>query len=91
MVIGRPSPAELGFKILPKLPRARILKHLMEAEKSTFQGELSFQRSWCTSGLTVATIFVVCFKYYFMETVWKNIKLDKIVLYTGRGVGMRPN
>ncbi len=25
--------------------RARILKHLLEAEKSTFQGELSFQRS----------------------------------------------
>ncbi len=50
----------------------------MKAEKSTFRGELSFQRSECTAGLTVATIFVFWFKYYFMETVWKNIKLDKM-------------
>ncbi len=41
--------------------RARILKHLLEAEKSTFRGELSFQRSECTAGLTVATIFCVVF------------------------------
>ncbi len=39
--------------------RARILKHLVEAEKSTFQGELSFQRSECTAGLTVPSFFVV--------------------------------
>jgi hypothetical protein len=45
--------------------RARILKHLVEAEKLTFQGELSFQRSECTAGLTVATIFYVDFKDYF--------------------------
>jgi hypothetical protein len=42
------------------LPWARILKHSMEAEKSTFQGELSFQRSECTAGLTVATSFLCC-------------------------------
>ncbi len=35
---------------------ARILKYLVEAEKLTFRGELSFQRS---AGLTVATIFCV--------------------------------
>jgi hypothetical protein len=35
--------------------RARIRKHSVEAEKSTFRGELSFQRSECTAGLTVAT------------------------------------
>jgi hypothetical protein len=40
---------------------ARILKHLVKAEKSPFRGELSFQRSACTAGLTVATIFVCCF------------------------------
>ncbi len=40
--------------------RARILKHLLEAKKSTFRGGLSFQRSECTAGLTVATIFVCC-------------------------------
>jgi hypothetical protein len=33
----------------------RILKHLAEAEKSTFHGELSFKRSEGTAGLTVAT------------------------------------
>jgi hypothetical protein len=27
---------------LPLLFRARVLKHLLEAEKSTFRGELSF-------------------------------------------------
>ncbi len=42
--------------------RARILKHATEAEKLTFQGELSFQRSECTEGLTVATIFYVSSK-----------------------------
>jgi hypothetical protein len=37
---------------------ARILKHLMEAEKPTFHGKLFFQRSECTAGLTVATIYL---------------------------------
>jgi hypothetical protein len=37
----------------------------MEAEKSTFQGELSFQRSECTAGLTLATTFCVAYKNYF--------------------------
>jgi hypothetical protein len=37
----------------------------MEAEKLTFPGELSFQRSQCTAGLTVATIFRVLFKKLF--------------------------
>jgi hypothetical protein len=31
-----------------ELSRARILKHLVKAEKPTFQGKLSFQRSECT-------------------------------------------
>jgi hypothetical protein len=44
----------------------------MEAEKLTFRGELSFQRSECTAGFTVATIFVLCFKDLFLVTVWKN-------------------
>ncbi len=39
-------------------PRARILKHLLEAEKSTFREELSFQRSESTKGLFQATVFV---------------------------------
>jgi hypothetical protein len=43
--------------------RARILKHLVEAEKSTFRGELSFQRSECTSGLTT---FCAASKDYFV-------------------------
>jgi hypothetical protein len=51
---------------------ARILKHWMEAEKSTFRGELSFHRSECTVRFTVATIFVVCFKDLFLLTVWKK-------------------
>jgi hypothetical protein len=36
----------------------RILKHLLEAEKSTFRIELSFQRSESTTGLLQATVFV---------------------------------
>ncbi len=40
--------------------KARILKHSMEAEKSTFQGELSFQTSESTAGLTVYTTFLCC-------------------------------
>ncbi len=38
------------------LSRARILKHLLEAEKSTFRKELSFQRSESTTGLLQATV-----------------------------------
>jgi hypothetical protein len=45
----------------------------MEAEKSTFRGEQSFQRSERTGGLTVVTILVLCFKDFFL-TVWKNKK-----------------
>jgi hypothetical protein len=45
--------------------RARILKHLLEAEKSTFRNELSFQRSESTTGLLQATIFVKWFKRLF--------------------------
>jgi hypothetical protein len=41
--------------------RAQILKHLLEAEKSTFWGELSFQRSECTAGLTMAKILCVLY------------------------------
>ncbi len=36
----------------------RILKHLLEAEKSTFRIKLSFQRSESTTGLLQATVFV---------------------------------
>ncbi len=38
--------------------RARILKHLLEAEKSTFREELSFHRSESTTGLGNALVFV---------------------------------
>jgi hypothetical protein len=38
--------------------RARILKHLLEAEKSTFRKELSFQRSEGTTGFVQAIVFV---------------------------------
>ncbi len=41
-----------------KLYRARILKHLLEAEKSTFRKELSFERSESTTGLGQATVVV---------------------------------
>jgi hypothetical protein len=43
---------------LSHFSRARILKHLLEAEKSTFRIKLSFQRSESTTGLLQATIFV---------------------------------
>jgi hypothetical protein len=38
--------------------RARILKHLLEAEKSTFRKELSFQRSESTTGFVQALVFI---------------------------------
>jgi hypothetical protein len=44
--------------------RDRILKHLVEAEKSTFQGELSFQRS-VYSRAHSGFIFCVGFEDYF--------------------------
>ncbi len=39
--------------------RARILKHLLEAEKTTFREEPSFQRSESTTGFGHALV-VVC-------------------------------
>ncbi len=58
------------------LPWARILKNLIEAEKSTFRGELSFQRSECTAGFTVATQFLWYFlKTFFFNSLEKQINL----------------
>jgi hypothetical protein len=37
---------------------ARILKHFLDAEKSTFQEELPFQRSESTTGVQQGTLFV---------------------------------
>jgi hypothetical protein len=51
--------------VLNSLLGARILKHLVEAKKLAFLGELSFQRSECTADLTVATFLCVDFKDYF--------------------------
>jgi hypothetical protein len=42
--------------------RARILIHLLEAEKTTFRKEPSFESSECTAVLTVATFFVLYFE-----------------------------
>jgi hypothetical protein len=55
---------------------ARILKHSVEAEKSTFQGELSFQRWECTAGLTLSATFCAASKDYLVETVKKTLKWD---------------
>ncbi len=50
--------------------RARTLRDLLEAEKSIFRGELSFQTSECTAELTVATIVsVLYFKDFSVLTV----------------------
>jgi hypothetical protein len=43
---GIPECRDLIFVCEYRL-RARVLKHLVESEKSTFQVELSFQRSEC--------------------------------------------
>jgi hypothetical protein len=43
------------------------MRNLVEAEKLTFQEELSFQRSECTTGLTVATFFCVDCSDYFVK------------------------
>ncbi len=53
----------------PNVPRAQILTHLLEAEKSTFRGEPSFQRSECTAGLTATTILLLYFKDFSVLTV----------------------
>ncbi len=60
--------------------RARILKHLLEAEKSTFRDELSFQRLECTAGYTVATIlYALYFKDFYVLTIYKNKKLGRMI------------
>jgi hypothetical protein len=56
--LGRPDDSSFPLRTVEQF-RARILKHLVEAEKPTFQGKLSFQRSECTAGLT-------CSGYHFL-------------------------
>jgi hypothetical protein len=53
--------------------RARILKHLVEAEKSTFRGELPFQRSERTAGLTMATVFFL----HFLEALNTHFQINR--------------
>ncbi len=67
------------MRVLYNLFRARILKHSMEAEKSAFQGELSFLRSECTAGLTVATTFFVASKDYLCKQSIITLKLAKMI------------
>jgi hypothetical protein len=62
------------FKL--KKTRARILKHSMEAEKSTFRGELSFQGQSVQQGLHWLQLFVLLRKT-FVKTVQKTLKLDQ--------------
>ncbi len=47
------------------MTRARILKHLLEAGKSTFRNELSFQRSESTTGFILASFFLNDLKNFF--------------------------
>ncbi len=48
-----PSPVRNHFLGRVKASRARILKHLLEAKKSTFQEKPSFQRSESTTGYSL--------------------------------------
>ncbi len=48
----------VGLPRLLNRARALILKHLLEAEKSTFCEEPSFQRSESTTGFRHALVFV---------------------------------
>jgi hypothetical protein len=54
--------------------RARILKHLLEAEKSTFQEELPFQRSESTTGVQQGKLFVVVMEKIFVCKLNKRKK-----------------
>jgi hypothetical protein len=54
------------LQLFYKVNRARILKHLLEAEKSTFREEPSFQRSENTIGILQATVCVHDIKDYFL-------------------------
>jgi hypothetical protein len=47
-----------GLIVNQGVASSRILKHLVEAEKSTFQEELPFQRSESTTGVQQGTLFV---------------------------------
>ncbi len=82
-LLGKSSKTPVGQQSSPScfwpLVRARILKHSMEAEKSTFQAELSFQRSECTAGLTVATSFVLLIKTILSKQFRKTLKSAKMI------------
>jgi hypothetical protein len=62
-IVGNPvrmNSEQGGVTLLlgPVVSGARILKHLLEAEKLTFPMELSFQRSESTTGLLQTTVVV---------------------------------
>jgi hypothetical protein len=53
-------------------PWVRILKHILEAERLTFQEELSFQRSESTTGLKQGTVLCADGKDSFAWIKWNN-------------------
>ncbi len=63
------------------MTRARILKHLLEAEKSTFRNELSFQRSESTTGFVKASVFVKLYKRLFYINFNRSEKWSKSYNY----------
>jgi hypothetical protein len=63
-----------------RLSRARILKHLLEAEKSTIHEELSFQRSQSTTGSNREEFRCVDRKDFVCESN-KRLKVFQITLH----------
>jgi hypothetical protein len=56
-LIWKPCTHTFSPAVISKMFKIRAV----EAEKSTFRRELSFQRSECTAGFTVATFLCVVF------------------------------
>jgi hypothetical protein len=82
MVLWQWFPANGSLAVVPcrlsrgevfgqRLPRARSLKHLLEAEKSNFREDQSFQRSECTAGLILQQFELLLLKTILSERLRK--------------------
>jgi hypothetical protein len=67
------------------MPRARIPKHLLEAGKSTFRNELSFQsRRVCTTGFVQASVFVKLYLKIVLNQFLTDLKSGRNPIITVR-------
>jgi hypothetical protein len=69
------------YTIYRKSPEPEFLNIQWRLKSRLFQESCLFKGHNVQQGLQWLQFFVLCFKDYYVETVWKNTKLDKMTLH----------